>query len=399
MVRRTSAEAAEFGLLLIFILFRFATLLQVDVGAAFGADAAKDTLRYLLSCAVVNAYSILLAWVCWKQRRVALRWLGVGDVALCIGVLILQAYELGPQWMLGSWVGWAPGLATCVAASTGIWSTSLPLMVVATSLICGTYMISLTAIGVTHLPSIAINGGMYVVFSLFLYVLARYWRQLADRADAAQAEALQATKSAELDRYRLLVHDPATILRMLGDPKTPEQLLPTLRAQALAEASRMRTYLDGRREVPATGESCASLETLTLSAISNFPDLPIESSTLLARDVCLTESDALAIQRALTTLLHNVRLHAQARHVIIHADALGDEWELSVSDDGIGFAPETSEVGYGLGEQVVESMNRIGARVDIVSAPGEGTRVTLTGPWVARTAEGAHQHHSGEKHQ
>lgn len=387
----TSAQSAERGLLLILAMFRLGTLLQVDTGTAFGTKNVAAALPYIFTATLVNAFGFLVLAVCWSKQRARLKWLSAVDVIISVVVLWVQAHQLGPQWMVGSWVGWAPGLASCVSASLGIWAPSLMWVLIGSAALTVTYIAALLSIGVSHLPTIGINGFMYIVFASLLYILARYWRDLAARSDADRAAVVTAIKAAELDRYRLLVHDPATVLRMLGDPNTPEQLLPALRAQALSEASRMRAYLDGKRDPLTQDETQLTLENVTLSAMSSFSDLPIESSTLLARDVVLDEADALAIQRAITTLLHNVRLHSQAQHVIVHADAFDSQWELIVSDDGVGFLPEHSDLGYGLGEQVVEAMRRIGAHVDISSAPGEGTRVVMTGPYATTLNPDEHQ--------
>ena len=379
MEKRTSTQAAERGLLLILVLFRLATLCQADVGAVFGWEDVRFPVVYVLLTLAVNVFSFALMYFIWRSQKARSIWWSAADVVVSASALIIQAHLIAPEWMVGSWIGWAPGLVTCTSATLGVLVPSLAWVTFGSAFLMVTYLVTLTTIGHSPVPTVGINGVMYVGFTLLLYVLSRYWRALAQRSDADRAAAVAATKAAELDRYRLLVHDPATVLRMLGNPDTPAQLLPALREQALAEASRMRAYLDDRPETSTTPET-TTLECATQAALSSFPDLPIESSTLLARDVQLDEADALAIQRALTTLLHNVRLHARASQVVVHADAFDGQWELSVSDDGIGFALTESGLGYGLGEQVVESMRRIGAHVDISSAPGEGTRVVITAP-------------------
>lgn len=88
---------------------------------------------------------------------------------------------------------------------------------------------------------------------------------------------------------------------------------------------------------------------------------------------------ALGVGRALTTVLHNARRHAEAKTVFVHADCLDGRWELSVRDDGIGFDPSTASFGFGLGTQVIEALQRLEIDVTIDSAPGEGTAVVMVG--------------------
>jgi signal transduction histidine kinase len=76
--------------------------------------------------------------------------------------------------------------------------------------------------------------------------------------------------------------------------------------------------------------------------------------------------------------LRNVERHARARRVQVRLRAAGDELELSVEDDGVGFdasAPHPGHFGLvGLKEQA----DLIGARLEIGSAPEQGTRIQVT---------------------
>ncbi len=76
--------------------------------------------------------------------------------------------------------------------------------------------------------------------------------------------------------------------------------------------------------------------------------------------------------------MFNVRQHAQAREVVIHAETEGNSWEVCVRDDGIGFDPNTRPEGFGLSQQVYAAIASIGGQVEIESAPGEGTFVRLS---------------------
>lgn len=93
----------------------------------------------------------------------------------------------------------------------------------------------------------------------------------------------------------------------------------------------------------------------------------------------------------MATLLHNVRLHADASSVVLHADINqgGSEWELTVRDDGCGFDPAAVRTGYGLRVQVTQTLTRHRIRVDVDSFPGDGTTITLHGPLEA-THDPAH---------
>ena len=79
--------------------------------------------------------------------------------------------------------------------------------------------------------------------------------------------------------------------------------------------------------------------------------------------------------------LSNVRKHANARRVWVEVQQT-PQWRVEVRDDGRGFAPGTpprDETHVGL-RIMRERASRIGATVDIASAPSGGTRVVLTLP-------------------
>jgi signal transduction histidine kinase len=77
-------------------------------------------------------------------------------------------------------------------------------------------------------------------------------------------------------------------------------------------------------------------------------------------------------------VLRNVERHAAARNVVVRLQRVaGDTVELEIADDGVGFEARAHAVGhYGL-VGLAEQAEAIGARLDIASRPGEGTRVSL----------------------
>jgi two-component system NarL family sensor kinase len=83
-------------------------------------------------------------------------------------------------------------------------------------------------------------------------------------------------------------------------------------------------------------------------------------------------------------LLSNVVRHAEARRVTVRLVEESDEVELAVEDDGRGFPPERlaeqlADGHVGLASQRVR-VEAAGGRMQIASAPGEGTRVAIRLP-------------------
>lgn len=93
----------------------------------------------------------------------------------------------------------------------------------------------------------------------------------------------------------------------------------------------------------------------------------------------------LAIQSQLIRIvqeaLNNIRQHAQAEKVFIAGSVQGGEVFLEISDDGLGFEPETVNSGsrYGL-VGMRERTDMIGGEFQIISLPDKGTTVRITIP-------------------
>ncbi|MBD3292522.1 MAG: PAS domain S-box protein, partial [Armatimonadia bacterium] len=101
-------------------------------------------------------------------------------------------------------------------------------------------------------------------------------------------------------------------------------------------------------------------------------------------------SDELSVTlfQATRELLVNAIKHAEPGQVTVHAGVKDDSVCIEVADDGRGFDPSTlsgglrREGGFGL-FNVRERISYLGGHVDIQSAPGEGTTITLVCPIAA----------------
>ncbi|MEZ5445022.1 MAG: histidine kinase [Gammaproteobacteria bacterium] len=88
------------------------------------------------------------------------------------------------------------------------------------------------------------------------------------------------------------------------------------------------------------------------------------------------------ILHILQEALSNVRKHAKARAVTVEMRG-GKELRISIRDDGLGFEPDTvaEQCGASVGIGIMrERAHRIGARLEVESAPGRGACVTLALP-------------------
>jgi signal transduction histidine kinase len=77
--------------------------------------------------------------------------------------------------------------------------------------------------------------------------------------------------------------------------------------------------------------------------------------------------------------LVNVRRHAHAQHATVTFSQEGDELEVLVEDDGVGFDLGSVDSDIGL-QSMRERAESVGGWMKIVSAPGAGTRVRVGVP-------------------
>jgi two-component system CheB/CheR fusion protein len=101
------------------------------------------------------------------------------------------------------------------------------------------------------------------------------------------------------------------------------------------------------------------------------------------QDKTLSQASRAILFRAARELLINVFKHANVSSADVGVIRTGDNLELRVTDHGAGFDPsqvgEQKWGGFGL-TSVRERLSFIGGRVEISSAPGDGTEVTLVAP-------------------
>jgi len=79
-----------------------------------------------------------------------------------------------------------------------------------------------------------------------------------------------------------------------------------------------------------------------------------------------------------SSFVNNILKHAYAKSIIIHLKQRKKNVILEIEDDGCGFDPEAvDQHGMGL-RNMRDRASLIGGRFNILSVPGEGTRVIVT---------------------
>jgi signal transduction histidine kinase len=106
----------------------------------------------------------------------------------------------------------------------------------------------------------------------------------------------------------------------------------------------------------------------------------------------VSEDIAVFIFKAVQELIANAAKHSGADEVLIHTDWEETGLAILVSDDGCGFDTSTAESGHSAGCRfglfsIRERLSYIGGSFMIDSAPGEGTRVSISTPYTIKPDE------------
>jgi hypothetical protein len=349
--------------------------------------STRPWLNASLLVLVAVESAVLLGTIIRRRRYYTPGW-PLLDGVVALVCLLAQPWYVPDRDLVGTWVGWAPAFAASAVMSVATGSPRRRQTFLMTSAIAASYLVvSLPAVSHgAQLATVVSNTLTYGVFGVLCRTMASVARRFGTDADDARHTAVEATRRLEVERSRRLLHDPASLLRYLADPDLDPQLAETVRAQAVAEANRIRAYLadqpgpndDGHM----AGREARRLTDAIQAGAASFTDLPIELLIQLADGAEVTASSAEAVTMATATVLHNVRRHAGAdASVVVHADYEPDdrEWELTIRDSGRGFDPACTPLGYGLSQVAGTALAEQGITSHVHSVPGIGTTITIRG--------------------
>lgn len=300
------------------------------------------------------------------------------DVAVAVMLLVVGLWTVPVELRTGSWVGFQLGYALCVSCSlSAIRSRWLWMLLLALLAVAEMVYIAPTVDSPADLTGAVSTCLTLLILGPLAWFGCRTIVRIGSEADEARRYAAAAAKAEEERRARLAIHNGTAMMRLLVETDAADSN-GALRSQAEVELNRMRAYLSG--QTPPPMHEATNLAAVATALGAEFDDLPISVVADLAQDVALPRALADDLAAALRSLLLNVRQHAQATRVVLHAaeDEDGSGWEVTLHDDGIGFDPSATAYGVGLREVVVAQLARSGVDVEISSIPDLGTTVTLS---------------------
>lgn len=212
--------------------------------------------------------------------------------------------------------------------------------------------------------------------------------------ETGKAQAEQNAAHAERERLAAELHDNLAqtlgFLNMKTDyarellaegrlTETATELERTQRAVASAYGQ-VRAALVGLREAPTNSQDLAQRME---SCIDEFQDegaphveLQFESDTLPLAPLAQTQ-----VVQIVREALINARRHAHAQQVVVRAWGVNGDAVFQVADNGCGFDPKMAGGSHHLGLTIMRTRaERSGGKLEIDSAPGQGTRITARFP-------------------
>lgn len=392
----STSAGVEICALTVFLGVRAVNLGQLAVSLP---DAMRRTTSPGLFLGVLACYlleSVLLGVAVVRAGAYRDPRLGVLDVGTAVLVLLLQPAFVPPGDIVGSWTAWGFACTLGSAYGAAVVFRRRRATALAVLALSGGYLLgSLFTVTDAERAAVLANAFSYAGFAVLARLMVGYLRRLGTSAEEARRLAAETARQAELERQRVLLHDNISVLRLLSRTDLPPDLAEPLQAQATALANKVRAFLDDARVsdwaqlagAAPDGPGGADrpereLVAVVRAAAEGFWDLRLALNLDLAHGTPLAGPAAAAVEAAVATLLHNARLHAAADSVVVHADVdeAAGEWEVTVRDDGRGFDPGATPLGFGLRFQVRDTLARHGIRTDLRSRPGDGTTVTLRGP-------------------
>jgi two-component system nitrate/nitrite sensor histidine kinase NarX len=220
-------------------------------------------------------------------------------------------------------------------------------------------------------------------------------RQAALAIENAQLREQAGKAAAVEERQRLAreLHDAVTqtlfsaslIAEVIPDlwetkPDEARQRLQQLRRLTRGALAEMRLLLVELRPSALTDMPIADLLRQLIDAASGSIRAEMSLDVAGHYRTTLTPEAQIAFYRIAQEALNNISKHSHARTVRLALNCLDDQIEMTIYDDGLGFDLATIPAGH-LGVGIMaERAEDVCAALDVWSAPGEGTRITVTWP-------------------
>ncbi|HEV2778211.1 MAG TPA: ATP-binding protein [Actinophytocola sp.] len=380
------------------VLSRLATLAMVAVSVV-GAVHSHAYTRIPLAGAV---YAVLVGWsavlITLVLRHPAVpAGVLVADVIVTAGTMIVLPLAVSNPILSNVSNSYLEPITVSVAVAVALISGSARATAAGCSALAVAYVIAQAPLsdGGADIASLVSTIGWQVGTATCSLVFIQRLRRAAHQVDVATAQVITARERLaaqrahteertrhfreQVRRYRDLHDGPLRILTVIAGPGPAAHPDPVVRRHCAVSVNILRgaapdetggTLTDLSLALMEAGGESAALGLRVEYHFANLPDdLPAEVVTAL----CRASAEALS----------NVAAHAGTSRARLTAMTSGDGGTavtVAIVDQGKGFDPATTELGYGIRHSIIERMTEIGGAATVDSHPGEGTRIDLRWP-------------------
>ena len=177
--------------------------------------------------------------------------------------------------------------------------------------------------------------------------------------------------------YSLVLLTEAALAGLKAEPADmPIQILSRIGETARKILKEMRLFLFELQPVNLERGGIVSLLHQRLEAVEGRTD--IEAKFVVDEDVSISKQKQLALYFIAQEALNNVLRHSNAKSVSIRLQKIKNYILLEITDDGCGFNPKLINGGGKGLRNIQERAMQVGGKLDIQSAPGDGTTITVT---------------------
>jgi signal transduction histidine kinase len=354
-----------------------ALLARRTTGMATGAVALIAGRASYRSRALAAAQLALAAgesaWYAWRVLR-GDRWSDTAassiDAVTGAGIVLLGHANLEPADR-STWVNWPPwtfGANVICGQAMGVPSAARA--VAGAAAVIGAHAAQCARGGDAVADSIALSA-FFSVGRLFA-AQARGTAVRLERARAhAEDEGRRLAQARERSAQLRVLHDHALqTLEMIASGRFAG--VAQIRSQARAEAARLAHELSSTS--PAAHSFAERLNTVLAEHAGLLIDF--ECAGLPGIPEPVVQAFCGATSEALT----NVRKHAHVNGARVSVHSADGILAVTIADEGAGFDPSAVQGGFGMNESIERRMCDAGGAARVESAPGGGTRVTLSWP-------------------
>jgi len=236
--------------------------------------------------------------------------------------------------------------------------------------------------------------GLLLLWLVQLPLAASLARRLREAQSERESLLLRSLDASDNERRRIAsdLHDgvvqhlagTAFTLAGVAERARDRDLRATLREAAASTRRAVRELRSLLVEIYPPNLHTAGVEAALSDLLARSAARGVVTTLEVGDDVSLSPVQEQLIFRTAQEALRNVTAHADATTITVTLAAADGSYELAVTDDGRGFDREErtrrrqrAHVGLDfLGDRARD----LGAELDVTSAPGAGTRVTLRGP-------------------